>query len=126
MTQPVARQDDPVEAMDTHTVLSPSPSPAQLPFKGPLVAKLSPDVLVNGRPAAVVGSIAQNTPPHVPPPSTSFQRPPTNLGRVVAGAPQVLVNGQPLARVGDPVETCNDPKDLPVGTVTAGSPDVRA
>ncbi|MEJ3750443.1 PAAR domain-containing protein [Actinomycetes bacterium KLBMP 9797] len=126
MTQPVARQNDPVVAQDTHIVLTPSTVSVLLPFTGQLVTKLSPDVLVNGLPAATVDSIAQNMPPHIPPPGSSFSKPPTNLGRVVAGAPEVLVNGQQLARVGDPVETCNDPKDLPVGKITAGSPDVIA
>lgn len=126
MGQPAARQNDPVTAMDTHTVLAPSPTPATLPFAGRLLYSLSPDVLVDGLPAATVDSVAQNMPPHVPPPSTSFSKPPTNLGRVVTGSTTVLVNGKPLARVGDKVMTCNDPVDLPVGSVTAGSPDVSA
>ena len=58
------------------------------------------------------------------PPSTSFSKPPTNLGRVVTGSPTVLVNGRQLARVGDPVATCNDPADAPTSSITAGSPDV--
>lgn len=125
MTQPVARQNDRVVAMDTHIVITPGgPSPVPLPFSGPLLMSLSPDVFVNGLPAAIVGSIAQNTPPHIPPPGTSFSKPPTNLGRVIIGAPAVLVNGQPLARLGDTVMTCNDPVDLPVGKIVAGSPDV--
>jgi uncharacterized Zn-binding protein involved in type VI secretion len=126
MGQPAARQNDPVNAVDTHIVLAPSPTPATLPFAGRLLYSLSPDVLVNGLPAATVDSVAQNMPPHIPPPSTSFSKPPTNLGRVVTGSPTVLVNGKPLARVGDPVLTCNDPADLPAGTITAGSTDVFA
>jgi uncharacterized Zn-binding protein involved in type VI secretion len=31
----------------------------------------------------------------------------------------VLIGGQPAARLGDPVTTCNDPADLPVGQVVA-------
>ncbi|MEE6258978.1 PAAR domain-containing protein [Plantactinospora sonchi] len=129
MAQPAARQDDPVTATDTHIMLVPSPggpvpTPMPLPFAGRLVSGLSPDVLVNGLPVAVAGSVAQNLPPHLPPPGTSFSRPPTNQGRVVTGSTVVLVNGKPLARVGDPVLTCNDPTDLPAGTITAGSTDV--
>jgi uncharacterized Zn-binding protein involved in type VI secretion len=36
----------------------------------------------------------------------------------------VSINGQNAARMGDPVRTCNDPVDLPVGSITTGSPDV--
>jgi uncharacterized Zn-binding protein involved in type VI secretion len=129
MPQPAARQSDPVTGQDVHIVLTPSPggpvpTPTPLPFAGRLVAGLSTDVLVNGLPVAVAGSTAQNVPPHLPPPGTSFSRPPTNTGRVVTGSPTVLVNGKPLARVGDPVLTCNDPVDLPAGTIAGGSPDV--
>jgi uncharacterized Zn-binding protein involved in type VI secretion len=31
----------------------------------------------------------------------------------------VKVNGKPAARTGDKAVTCNDPSDLPVGTVVA-------
>ncbi len=65
-------------------------------------------------------------PPHLARRRHSFSKPPTNQGRVVTGSPTVLVNGKPLARVGDPVLTCNDPADLPVGTISAGSTDVLA
>jgi uncharacterized Zn-binding protein involved in type VI secretion len=131
MPQPVARQNDPVTGTDIHILLVPSPggpvpTPTPLPFAGTLVGGLSPDVLVNNLPAAVAGSVAQNMPPHLPPPGTSFSKPPTNQGRVVTGSPAVLVNGKPLARVGDPVLTCNDPADLPSGTISAGSTDVLA
>lgn len=125
MPQPAARQNDPVTGIDTHVLLVPGagPTPTPLPFAGQLATSLSPDVLINGLPAATQGSIAQQ-PPHLPPPSTSFSKPPTNQGQVVVGSLTVLVNGKPLARLGDPVATCNDPVDLPVSTITAGSPDV--
>jgi uncharacterized Zn-binding protein involved in type VI secretion len=127
--QPAARQNDPVVATDTHILLVPSPggpvpTPTPLPFSGQLVGNLSPDVMINGLPAAVQGSIAQNMPPHIAPPPATFSKPPTNQGRVIIGSQTVLVNNKPLARVGDQVMTCNDPVDAPVGTITAGSPDV--
>ena len=129
MPQPAARQNDPVIGSDTHILLVPSPggpvpTPTPLPFSGKLLISLSTDVLVNGLPVAVVGSVAQNLPPHLPPPGTSFSKPPTNQGRVVSGSATVLVNGKPCARVGDPVATCNDPADLPVSSIVAGSTDV--
>jgi uncharacterized Zn-binding protein involved in type VI secretion len=129
MPQPAARQNDPVVGTDIHILLVPSPggpvpTPTPLPFSGQLTSGLSTDVYLNGRPAAVQGSVAQNLPPHLPPPGTSFSRPPTNQGRVVIGSPTVLVNGKPLARLGDPVATCNDPVDAPTSSITAGSPDI--
>jgi len=33
----------------------------------------------------------------------------------------VLINGKGAARTGDTARTCNDPVDLPVGTVVAAS-----
>ena len=129
MPQPAARQNDPVTGTDVHILLVPSPggpvpTPTPLPFTGQLVTGLSTDVLINGLPAAVQGSVAQNMPMHLAPPPATFSKPPTNQGRVVTGSPTVLVNGKPLARTGDPVLTCNDPADLPAGTVTGGSADV--
>jgi uncharacterized Zn-binding protein involved in type VI secretion len=127
--QPAARQNDPVMGTDIHILLVPSPggpvpTPTPLPFSGQLMTALSTDVLINSRPAAVQGSIAQNMPPHICPPPASFSKPPTNQGRVIIGSPTVLVNGKPLARLGDQVATCNDPVDAPTCTITAGSPDV--
>jgi uncharacterized Zn-binding protein involved in type VI secretion len=128
MPMPAARLNDPVLGMDTHIVITPAgvPSPVPLPFAGQLRTALSTDVLINGLPAATQDSVAQNLPPHIPPPPTSFSKPPANLGTVVLGSATVLVDGKPLARVGDPVKTCNDPVDLPVSKITAGSPDVLA
>ena len=131
MPQPAARQNDPVTGTDLHILLVPSPggpvpTPTPMPFTGQLMTGLSTDVLINGLPAAVQGSVAQNIPPHLAPPPATFSKPPTNQGRVVLGSTTVLVNGKPLARTGDPVATCNDPADLPAGTITGGSPDVLA
>ena len=129
MPQPAARQNDPVTGTDVHILLVPSPggpvpTPTPLPFAGQLMTGLSTDVLINGRPAAVQGSVAQNMPPHICPPPASFSKPPTNQGRVLIGSPTVLVNGKPLARLGDQVATCNDPADLPSSAITGGSADV--
>ena len=131
MSQPAARQNDPVMGTDTHILMVPSPggpvpTPTPLPFSGQLMTGLSADVLINGLPAAVQGSVAQNMPPHIAPPPATFSKPPTNQGTVMAGSATVLVNGKPLARLGDQVATCNDPADLPVATIAAGSPDVLA
>jgi len=129
MPQPAARQNDPVTGTDLHILLvaspaGPVPTPTPLPFSGRLSSGLSADVLINGRPAAVIGSLAVNLPPHLPVPGAPFSKPPSNQGSVLTGSLTVLVNGKPLARLGDTVLTCNDPVDLPTGTIAAGSPDV--
>ncbi len=122
MGQPGAKQGDQVLAVDTHWVVEPGVGPIPLPhpFTGVLSGALSGDVRIMGRPAATVGSTADNLPPHVPtPPGVAFVRPPSNLGTVTAGSPTVKVNGRPAARHGDVAETCNDPADLPAGMVIA-------
>lgn len=126
-----ARQGDPVSGVDTHVVLVPqpaggtAPTPLPHPFDGTLTSDVASDVLIEGAPAAVVGSVATNQPPHTPtPPGTSFQTPPSNKGTVDDGSSTVAINGSAAARVGDPVRTCNDPTDLPVSAITDGAAKV--
>lgn len=125
MGQPAAKQGDKIVATDTHIVMVPSgsgtaPSPLPHPFTGLLNGGLSSDVKIMGLPAAVVGSTADNTPPHAPtPPGTAFQKPPANKGTVKVGSPTVKINGKQAARNGDTAETCNDPAAPPAGTVVA-------
>jgi uncharacterized Zn-binding protein involved in type VI secretion len=124
MGKPAAKQGDRVTAVDVHIVIVPAvppvPTPLPHPFSGVLNGSLSSDVKIMGKPAAVVGSTADNTPTHIPtPPGTTFQRPPANRATIVNGSATVLVNGRPAARAGDTALTCNDPADLPVGTVVA-------
>ncbi|MFG1609217.1 PAAR domain-containing protein [Actinoplanes sp. NPDC049265] len=127
-----AREGDPVTGTDTHLVLvpgpggAPTPVPQPLPFNGTLDSGLSPDVLIDGRRAAVTGSGAVNRPGHLPaPPGTGFTTPPTDRGTVLSGSATVLVNGSGLARLGDPVATCCDVPGPPA-TITGGSPGVVA
>ena len=122
MGQPAAKQGDQIVAVDTHVVVMPQgpPQPLPHPFTGLLNGGLSSDVKIMGRAAAVVGSTADNSPPHLPvPPGMSFQRPPANKATVQLGSQTVTVNGKPAARNTDKALTCNDPSDLPVGTVIA-------
>lgn len=128
---PAARQNDTVTGTDTHIVMVPAaggapvPTRGPHPFNGPLLEQLSTDVLIGGRPAATVGSVAHNLPPHVPiPPTGPFQRPPSNRGAVQLGSTTVLINGAGAARLGDPVVSCNDPVDAPTSSVTSGDPTV--
>jgi uncharacterized Zn-binding protein involved in type VI secretion len=128
MGQPAARMNDSVTAVDIHIILIPTPvgpvpTPLPHPFAGQLQTALSSDVLIDGLPAATVGSIAVNIPPHIPS-GGSFSKPPTNQGTVQMGSVTVLIDGKGAARVGDTVLTCNDPVDLPVGAITSGSTGV--
>jgi uncharacterized Zn-binding protein involved in type VI secretion len=125
MGQPAAKQGDQIVAVDTHIVMVPSPTgpvptPMPHPFSGMLNGGLSSDVKIMGKPAAVVGSTADNSPPHVPmAPGVSFQKPPANKATVQMGSMTVKINGKAAARNGDKALTCNDPADLPAGTVIA-------
>lgn len=124
MGQPAAKQGDRVVAVDTHIVMVPTPplvpTPLPHPFTGIIDSNLSADVKIMGQPAATVESTATNTPSHVPtPPGVSFQKPPSNKGTIKMGSATVKINGRAAARHGDPVQTCNDPADAPVGTVIA-------
>jgi uncharacterized Zn-binding protein involved in type VI secretion len=121
--------NDQVTAADIHIVLIPTPvgpvpTPLPHPFMGMLQTGLSNDVLIDGLPAATIGSVAINMPPHIPQ-GGPFPKPPSNQGQVVSGSVTVLIDGKGAARVGDTVSTCNDPVDLPVGTIAGpGSPGV--
>lgn len=123
MGQPAAKQGDHVVAVDTHLIQPPGPVPpvpVPHPFAGLLVDGLSADVLIEGMPAAVLGSKARCTPPHIPI-GGSFVSPPTNEGVIIKGSATVLINGKPAARAGDTALTCNDPAPMPVGQVVAVS-----
>jgi uncharacterized Zn-binding protein involved in type VI secretion len=100
MPQPAAKEKDQVVATDTHVVQG---TPTPMPFAGVLDGNLSPN--------------ATNTPAHAPVPD----KPPSNRGTVVHGSATVLINWRAAARNGDAAKTCNDPEDLPVGTVVAAS-----
>ena len=125
MGQPAAKQGDQIVATDTHIVMVPSPggpvpTPLPHPFTGIINGGLSSDVKIMGMPAATVDSTADNTPPHIPtPPGTAFQNPPPNKATIKLGSPTVKINGKMAARNGDTATTCNDPVELPVGTVVA-------
>lgn len=126
MGQPAAKQGDQIVAVDTHIVMVPAPpgppvpTPLPHPFTGIISGGLSSDVKIMGKPAATVDSTADNTPPHIPtPPGTAFQNPPANKATIKVGSQTVKINGKAAARMGDIADTCNDPSNLPVGTVIA-------
>ena len=123
MGQPAAKQGDQVMATDTHLIQPPGPtSPISVPhpFTGRIDGGLSGDVKIMGRPAATVDSTATNTPPHIPQGGT-FVVPPSNRATITLGSATVKINGKMAARNGDTATTCNDPADLPIGTVVAAA-----
>jgi uncharacterized Zn-binding protein involved in type VI secretion len=125
MGMPAAKQGDQVIATDIHIILIPSPggpvpTPLPHPFMGMIDGNLSTDVKIMGMLAATVGSTASNLPPHIPQ-GGPFQKPPSNKATIQLGSTTVLINGKMAARNGDMAMTCNDPADLPAGTVMAVS-----
>jgi uncharacterized Zn-binding protein involved in type VI secretion len=123
MGQPAAKQNDQIMATDTHIIQIPSPggpvpTPLPHPFTGMIDGGLSQDVKIMGMPAATVDSTATNTPSHIPQ-GGPFQTPPSNKATIKMGSPTVKINGKMAARNGDTAMTCNDPSDMPVGTVMA-------
>lgn len=127
MGMPAAKKNDQIVGSDIHIVMVPTPTgtiptPLPHPFMGIISGGLSSDVNIMGQPAATVDSTADNTPAHIPmPPGTAFQSPPSNKGTIKIGSPTVRINGKQAARNGDMAMTCNDPSDLPVGSVIAVS-----
>ena len=120
MGQPAAKEGDKIVAVDTHIVLNEGvPTPMPHPFDGIINGDLSKNVKIMGMPAATESSTANNVPPHIPEGAGTFQKPPSNKGKIIVGSLTVMINGKPAARSGDKALTCNDPVDLPVGTVVA-------
>lgn len=123
MGLPAAKKGDKVVATDIHIILVPSPggpvpTPLPHPFTGIINGNLSQDVKIMDLPAATVDSQASNQPPHIPQ-GGPFQEPPSNKATIKLGSATVKINGKPAARNGDRAITCNDPTDLPAGTVIA-------
>ena len=123
MGQPAAKQGDQVMATDIHIIMIPTPvgpvpTPIPHPFVGMIDGELSQDVNIMGMAAVTVDSTASNTPPHIPQ-GGPFQSPPSNKATIKMGSATVKINGKMAARNGDTAMTCNDPSDLPGGTVMA-------
>jgi len=121
---PAAKEGDKiVSPADIHMVQIPTPSgpvtvPLPHPFSGKLTQKLSKNVKIMGKAAAMRGSGGENNPKHIAM-GIKFVKEPSNKGTVFLGSFTVKINGRMAARSGDLVLTCNDPTDLPVGKVIA-------
>lgn len=111
MGKAAAKSGDKIKGNDTHTVVLSSNGarvPRSLSFSGSIASGLSSNVRINGKFAAVVGSGADNTPPHNAG-SDSFAAPPSNKGSVFSGSATVKINSKAAARHGDKATTCNEP-----------------
>src|SRR5690242_14236788 len=106
MGQPAAKMGDTIVGVDTHIIMIPAPpgppvpTPLPDPFNGKITQGCSTNVMIQGQPAAVVGSIAMNVPPHIPQ-GGPFQVPPNNQGTIMMGSTTVFINNKPAARMGD-------------------------
>jgi hypothetical protein len=124
MGEKVAKKDDHVVGIDTHIVLVSTPGgtvPTPMPssFDGPLEDELAASVFVDNQAVALVGSVANNRPVHVPM-GGAFQRQPKNQGKVAAGSTTVFADEQGVARNQDPADCCDDLGAARNGHIIAG------
>ena len=112
----IAVQDDKVMGFDVHIMVVPSGSgtttvPLPHPFIGKISDKVSEDVKIGNKGAAVKGSKAKHDDSmHMQLPGTiKFQNNPKKEGEVTGGTvSKVKVDGKEVAVIGSQVTTCND------------------
>lgn len=87
----------------------PTPAPP-MPFSAPITINTVPTVLIQGRPAATIGSQGLNASVHAGlHPSDPFLVPVTQMGQVLGGSPTVLIGGKPAAAPTPPPKMCAVP-----------------
>jgi uncharacterized Zn-binding protein involved in type VI secretion len=97
---------------------APTPGPP-MPFSAPITLNTVPNVLIGGKPAAVMGSQGFNTPPHVGlHVSDPFMVPAMQIGRIVSGSPTVMIGGKPAATQTSQTMMCTSPGTLIPTVVT--------
>ena len=90
-----------------------------MPFSAPLNLGLESTVLIDGKPAAVVGSNGLCTPPHVGlHPADPFMVPTAQMGTVTGGSSTVLIGGKPAARTGSTGIVCFGSQGQVTGTAS--------
>ena len=95
----------------------PQPAPP-MPFSAPITMGTVPTVLINNKPAAVVGSQGMNTPPHVGlHASDPYMLPNMQMGKIIMGSTTVLIGGKPAATAQSQTLMCVEPGSI-VPTVT--------
>jgi hypothetical protein len=115
MAEAAAKQGDRVISDGTSKVwVKPPPLPdppktVSFSYDGELDDNLVSDVLIMGKPAAVVGSTAQNkTPPNQQPQviaAGTLLTTVNNTGTITGGSSSVLIHGKPATRNGDSAQT---------------------
>ncbi len=97
---PAAKLNDKIVGTDFHILMIPTPGgpvpqPIPNPYCGAILKDTEPTVKIMGFPAAVVGSTAIGNPPHMPL-GGPFQKPPTNMAKIIKGAATVFIgSGSP-------------------------------
>ncbi len=121
MGSPAAKQGDQLIATDIHRVAQPNGAVLFLPFAflGVIDDHVSPNVRIEGRPAATVKSTATNRQRHFVPPNQTFVQQPSNQGEITRGSRTVRINKEAAARHGDQAKTCDDISPAPHGVVSA-------
>jgi len=118
MGQAIAKAGDGIgPVMDTHTVTNTETGesqPQKFPFNGNFIqSTLERNIKINGKEVATIDSKVNNEPPHVPPPSYTFDSPPSNIGEVKSCKAKVLANGKKVASATDLCETCTEVPQAP-------------
>ena len=96
----------------------PQPSPAPMPFSAPLLQGLCMNVLIMGKPAAVLGSKGLNTPPHVGLHASDPFMVIQQEGMILGASPTVIFGGQPAAKPTPPPMMCMTPGSVTGTAVT--------
>ncbi|HTJ23199.1 MAG TPA: PAAR domain-containing protein [Gemmatimonadaceae bacterium] len=132
MGRPAAKKDDRIAADDNHLIREQVGSvvtqkPLKLRFNGIIDGGLSSNVMINGKPAALMHSTASNSPKHESQllPNQMFVARPSNQGTITGGSRSVRINRQPAARDGDPAVTCHDLPGPTGKVVVVGNASVR-
>ena len=118
----IVMNDRIVGACPIHQIPNPAsgvPQPAPpMPFSAPITLNTVPTVLINNKPAAVMGSQGLNLPPHVGlHASDPFMVPTQQMGKILSGSATVMIGGKPAANASSQTLMCATPGSL-VPTVT--------
>jgi uncharacterized Zn-binding protein involved in type VI secretion len=112
MGEPAIVMGDLVKGQCTIHLLANGAKAPPLPFNAPLTMQLAQTVLIDRKPAAVVGSWGMNTmSPHVGlgDPYTAV---PAQIGRVTMGSGTVFFEGKPAANKSSMCTCCVEPGQL--------------
>ena len=104
-----ARLNDSIQGTTAGEHSGHSPTHPPLPITGEISGNCSGDVLINGRPAAYIGSVTTELDGCCG----------SSPGAVGAGSSSVFINGIPAARQGDALAAHNG-----TGSISSGSGDV--